>query len=41
MARYKFVEMSPRLLPVDMEAQLVAGTFARAAHHLAPHLRIP
>ena len=30
MARYKFVDMSPRLLPVDLEAQLVPGTFAHA-----------
>jgi transposase len=34
MARYKHVDMSPRLLPVDLEAQLVPGTFAHALHHL-------
>jgi transposase len=34
MARYKHVDMSPRLLPVDLQAQLVPGTFAHALHHL-------
>lgn len=34
MARYKPVDMSPRLLPVDLEAQLVPGTFAHGLHHL-------
>lgn len=34
MARYTFVDMSPRLLPVDLEAQLVPGTFSNAVHHL-------
>ena len=38
MARYKFVDMSPRLLPVDLEAQLVPGTFAHAVHHLVDAL---
>lgn len=38
MARYKRVDMSPRLLPVDLEAQLVAGTFAHALHHLIDEL---
>ena len=35
MARYRFVDMSPRLLPVDLELQLVPGTIAHAVHHLA------
>lgn len=30
--------MSPRLLPVDLEAQLVPGTFAHAQHHLIDEL---
>ena len=30
--------MSPRLLPVDLEAQLVPGTFAHALHHLIDEL---
>ena len=30
MAKYKFVDMSPRLLPVDLEAQWVPGSFAHA-----------
>ena len=34
MARYKFVDMSPRLLPVVLEDQLVPGSFAHAGHHL-------
>lgn len=34
MARYKSVDMSPRLLPVDLEAQLVPGSFAHGLHHL-------
>jgi transposase len=38
MARYKHVDMSPRLLPVDLEAQLVPGTFAHALHHLIDEL---
>ncbi len=38
MARYKSVDMSPRLLPVDLEAQLVPGSFAHAVHHLVDAL---
>ena len=34
MARYKHIDMSPRLLPVVLEAQLVAGSFAHSLHHL-------
>jgi len=34
MARYKPIDMSPRLLPVDLEAQLVPGSFAHALHHV-------
>ena len=34
MARYKPSDTSPRLLPVDLEAQLVLGTFAQGPHHL-------
>lgn len=34
MARYKSVDMSPRLLPVDLEAQLVPGSFAHGLNHL-------
>ena len=34
MARYKVVDMSPRLLPVDLEAQLMPGSFAHAVHHV-------
>ncbi len=30
--------MSPRLLPVDFEAQLVPGSFAHALHHLVDTL---
>jgi transposase len=38
MARYKQVDMSSRLLPVNLEAQLVPGTFAHALHHLIDEL---
>lgn len=38
MARYRHVDLSPRLLPVDLEVQLVPGTFAHAAHHLVDDL---
>jgi len=38
MARYKRVDMSPRLLPVDLEARLEPGTFAHALHHLIDEL---
>ena len=34
MARYRGINLSPRLLPLDLEAQLVPGTFAHAVHHL-------
>ena len=33
MARYTIVDMSPRLLPADLEAQLIPGSFAHAVHH--------
>jgi transposase len=38
MARYKHIDMSPRLLPVDLQAQLVPGSFAHALHHLVDQL---
>ena len=38
MARYKVIDMSPRLLPVDLDAQLVPGSFAHALHHLVDQL---
>ncbi|MBL0162522.1 MAG: IS1182 family transposase [Xanthomonadales bacterium] len=38
MARYKRIDMSPRLLPVDLESQLVPGSFAQAVHHLVGEL---
>lgn len=38
MARYKVIDMSPRLLPVDLHAQLVPGSFAHALHHLVDQL---
>jgi transposase len=38
MARYKHVDLSPRLLPVDLDAQLVPGSFAHALHHLVDSL---
>ncbi len=38
MAKYKFVDMSPRLLQVDVAAQLVPGSIAHALHHLVDTL---
>ena len=38
MARYRHVDLSPRLLPVDLDAQLVPGSFAHAVHHLVDAL---
>lgn len=38
MARYRHVDLSPRLLPVDLDAQLVPGSFAHALHHLVDSL---
>lgn len=38
MARYRHVDLSPRLLPVDLDAQLVPGSFAHALHHLVEAL---
>ena len=37
MARYKVVDTSPRFLAVDLERQLVAGTFEHALHWLIDH----
>jgi transposase len=38
MARYKHIDVRPRLLPVDLQAQLVPGSFAQALHHLVDQL---
>jgi transposase len=38
MARYKHIDMSPRLLPVVLEDQLVPGSFAHAVHVLVDQL---
>ncbi len=38
MARYQHTDMSPRLLPVDLQTQLVWESFAHALHHLADQL---
>jgi transposase len=37
MARYKTIDTSPRFLAVDLEAQLLPGTFEHALHHLLDH----
>ena len=41
MARHKFVDMSPRFLPVVLEDQLVPGSFAHVGERrrLARHWR--
>jgi hypothetical protein len=38
MARYRHIDMSSQLLPVDLQAQLVPGSFAHAVHHLVDQL---
>ncbi len=38
MARYRDIDMSPRLLPVSLDAQLVPGSFAHALYHLVERL---
>jgi transposase len=37
MARYKLIDLSPRFLAVDLEKQLLTGSFAHAVHHLLDH----
>jgi hypothetical protein len=37
MARYKHIDTQPRLLVVDLERQLLPGSFAHAVHHLVDH----
>ena len=37
MARYKPVDLSPRFLAVDLEKQLLPGSFAHAVHHRLDH----
>jgi hypothetical protein len=34
MARYKHIDTSPRFIVVDLERQLLPGTFEHALHHL-------
>lgn len=38
MARYRYIDMSPRLLPVNLDAQLVPGSFAHTLYHLVESL---
>ena len=37
MARYKYIDTNPRLLPVDLARQLLPGTFEHAVSHLIDH----
>lgn len=37
MARYKAIDLSPRFLAVDLEKQLLPGSFAHAVHYLLDH----
>ena len=37
MARYKQIDTSPRFLAVNLEAQLLPGTFEHALNHLLDH----
>lgn len=36
-SRDEVVDLSPRLLAVDLEKQLLPGSFAHAVHHLLNH----
>ena len=37
MARYKTIDLGQRFLAVDLEKQLLPGSFAHAVHHLLDH----
>lgn len=37
MARYKRIATNARLVPVNLAAQLLPGTFEHALHHLSTH----
>lgn len=37
MARYKHIDTSPRFIPVDLERQLLPGTFEHALNYLVDH----
>lgn len=37
MARYKHIDTSPRFIAVDLERQLVPGTFEHALDYLIEH----
>ena len=37
MTRYKHVDTSPRFLAVDLQRQLLPGTFEHALNHLLEH----
>ena len=37
MARYKYIDINPRFLTVDLAKPLIPGTFEHAVHHLLAH----
>jgi len=37
MARYKVIDTSPRFIALDLERQLLQGTFEHALNHLLDH----
>lgn len=37
MARYRTIDTNPKLLPIDLAAQLLPGTFEHALHYLLEH----
>lgn len=37
MARYKHIDSSPQFLAVDLQRQLLPGTFEHALNHLLDH----
>ncbi len=41
MARYNYIDTQPKLIPVDLAAQLLPGTFEHALNHLLGPRRRP
>lgn len=37
MARYKYIDTQPNLIPVDLVTRSLPGTFERALNHLLDH----
>ena len=37
MARFKYIDTSPRFIAIDLQRQLLPGTFEHAVNHLLEH----